>query len=105
MIRAPNRGLTLLVASAGLLVLTQTVSAEKPAPRAEGKSSVTRPDSEVVTRHDGKTVVEAPTTRVETDEAGRTKVRVRAPHTAVDVDTERRRVRIRVPYYSGDIRW
>ena len=36
---------------------------------------------------------------------GRTKVRVRAPYTAVDVNTERRRVQIRVPYYNRVIRW
>jgi hypothetical protein len=35
----------------------------------------------------------------------RTKVRVRAPYTAVDVDTKRRRVHIRVPYYDRIIRW
>ena len=34
-----------------------------------------------------------------------TKVRVRAPYTAVDVDTKRRRVHIRVPYYNRVIRW
>ncbi len=34
-----------------------------------------------------------------------TRVKVRAPYARVDVDTNRRRVRIRVPYYSGDIRW
>ena len=36
---------------------------------------------------------------------GRTKVRVRAPYTAVDVNTKRRRVHIRVPYYNRVIRW
>ena len=35
----------------------------------------------------------------------RTKVRVRAPYTAVHVDTKRRRVHIRVPYYNRVIRW
>ena len=34
-----------------------------------------------------------------------TKVRVRAPYTAVDVNTKRRRVHIRVPYYNRIIRW
>ena len=34
-----------------------------------------------------------------------TKVRVRAPYTAVDVNTKRRRVHIRVPYYNRVIRW
>jgi len=33
------------------------------------------------------------------------RVRVRAPHTRVDVDTRRRVVRIRVPYFNQDIRW
>ena len=35
----------------------------------------------------------------------RVKVRVRAPYTAVDVNTKRRRVHIRVPYYNRVIRW
>jgi hypothetical protein len=39
------------------------------------------------------------------DHRERTKVRVRAPHTTVDVDTKRRRVHIRVPYYNRVIRW
>jgi hypothetical protein len=39
------------------------------------------------------------------DHRGRTKVRVRAPYTAVDVNTKRRRVHIRVPYYNRVIRW
>lgn len=52
----------------------------------------------------GSRVVEAPTTRVET-RPGDTDVRVRAPYTGVHVDTERRRVRIRVPYFNRDIRW
>lgn len=61
---------------------------------------------DVVTREDGITRVEAPTTRVRVDEVtGDTRVNVRAPGTHVDVDTERRHVRIRVPFYSGEIRW
>jgi LmbE family N-acetylglucosaminyl deacetylase len=39
------------------------------------------------------------------DDRKRTKVRVRAPYTAVDVNTKRRRVHIRVPYYNRVIRW
>lgn len=57
-----------------------------------------------VTSTDGKTIVKAPTTKVETSAEG-TKVRVVAPHTNVKVDTEARIVRIRVPGYSGDIKW
>jgi hypothetical protein len=61
---------------------------------------------DMVKREDGKTVVEAPTTHVTADErTGATQVKVRAPSTSVDVDTERGHVRIRVPYFSGDIRW
>ncbi len=61
---------------------------------------------DVVTREDGKTIVDAPTTKVVTRERdGATRVKVRAPATKVDVDTERGHVRIRVPGYSGDIRW
>ncbi len=61
---------------------------------------------DVVTRTGGKTIVDAPTTRVTTVErTGETRVKVRAPYANVDVDTSRQQVRIRVPYYSGDIRW
>jgi hypothetical protein len=49
---------------------------------------------------------EAPGTRVDVEARGQaTNVTVRAPRAAVDVDTERRAVRIRVPYFRGDIRW
>ena len=58
-----------------------------------------------VEHRNGKTVVDVPTTRVETSGHQKTRVKVRAPHTKVDVDTKRRHVRIRVPYYNGDIRW
>jgi len=61
---------------------------------------------DVVTREAGETRVKAPTSRVVVRESdGATRVRVRAGHTKVDVDTERSLVRIRVPGYSGDIRW
>jgi hypothetical protein len=53
---------------------------------------------------DGRTIVTAPTTKVDAS-AERTKVRVDAPDTRVRVDTETRIVRIRVPYFNGDIRW
>jgi hypothetical protein len=58
-----------------------------------------------VEHRNGETIVDVPTTRVETGGDRRTRVKVRAPHTKVDVDTKRRHVRIRVPYYNGDIRW
>lgn len=35
----------------------------------------------------------------------RTRVDIVAPYTDVQVDTVQRSVRIRVPYFSGDIRW
>ena len=58
-----------------------------------------------VEHRNGETIVDVPTTRVETGGDKKTRVKVRAPYTKVDVDTNRRRVRIRVPYYNGDIRW
>jgi hypothetical protein len=58
-----------------------------------------------VEHRNGETIVDVPTTRVETGDDRKTRVKVRAPHTKVDVDTKRRHVRIRVPYYNGDIRW
>jgi hypothetical protein len=58
-----------------------------------------------VEHRNGETIVDVPTTRVETGGDRKTRVKVRAPHTKVDVDTKRRHVRIRVPYYNGDIRW
>jgi len=58
-----------------------------------------------VERRNGETIVDVPTTRVETGGDRKTRVKVRAPYTKVDVDTKRRHVRIRVPYYNGDIRW
>jgi len=53
----------------------------------------------------GETIVDVPTTHVKTSGYRRTRVNVRAPYTKVDVDTRRRHVRIRVPYYNDDIRW
>jgi hypothetical protein len=58
-----------------------------------------------VEHRNGETIVDVPMTRVETGGDRKTRVKVRAPHTKVDVDTKRRHVRIRVPYYNGDIRW
>jgi hypothetical protein len=58
-----------------------------------------------VEHRNGETIVDVPTTRVETGGDKKTRVKVRAPYTKVDVDTKRRHVRIRVPYYNGDIRW
>lgn len=53
---------------------------------------------------DGNTLVEAPHTRVET-KSNPTRVDVAAPYTKVQVDKAERVVRIRVPYFSGDIRY
>ena len=47
-------------------------------------------------------VVSAPATDVEVSSD---KVTVTAPFTDVEVDKDDRRVRIRVPYFSGDISW
>jgi hypothetical protein len=58
-----------------------------------------------VEHRNGETIVDVPTTRVETGGDKKTRVKVRAPYTKVDVDTKRRHVRIRVPYYNRDIRW
>ena len=58
-----------------------------------------------VERRNGATIVDVPTTRVETSGHRRTRVKVRAHYAKVDVDTKRRHVRIRVPYYNDDIRW
>jgi hypothetical protein len=58
-----------------------------------------------VEHRNGETIVDVPTTRVETGGDKKTRVKVRAPYTKVDVDTKRRHVRIRVPYYNDDIRW
>jgi len=58
-----------------------------------------------VEHRNGETIVDAPTTHVTTSGHRRTRVKVRAPYTKVDVDTSRRHVRIRVPYYNDDIRW
>lgn len=61
---------------------------------------------DMVVRENGVTDVNAPTTQVRVDEqTGSTRVKVRTHATRVDVDTDQRHVRIRVPYYSGDIRW
>ncbi len=69
-------------------------------------ASATAIASDVVTRKDDKTIVKAPTTNVTVDErTGATRVKVRASETRVDVDTDRGLVRIRVPYFNGDIRW
>lgn len=58
-----------------------------------------------VERRDDEIIVDVPTTHVETSGDKKTRVKVRAPYTKIDVDTKRRMVRIRVPYYNGDIRW
>jgi hypothetical protein len=58
----------------------------------------------VDTRHDGRTLVSAPGTRVAVL-SKRTKVHVDAPYTTVRVNTATNHVRIRVPYFNGDIRW
>jgi hypothetical protein len=58
----------------------------------------------VDTRSDGRTFVSAPGTRVAV-QPKRTTVRVEAPYSSVRVNTASNHVRIRVPYFNGDIRW
>lgn len=71
-----------------------------------GSLPVAADEKAVVSRQNGVTSVDAPNTRVAVREStGDARVRVRAPETKVDVATDRREVRIRVPYFSGDIRW
>lgn len=57
--------------------------------------------TEVKTTDDSVTVT-APYTDVDTSSD---KVAVKAPYTDVQVDKKARTVRIRVPYFSGDISW
>lgn len=57
--------------------------------------------TEVKTNNDSVTV-KAPYTDVDTTSD---KVAVKAPYTDVQVDKKARTVRIRVPYFSGDISW
>jgi hypothetical protein len=86
--------------------MKQTVAVGTGAILAATLFTVSASARDVVTRENGVTRVDAPTTRIRVDEAsGDARVKVRAPATKVDVGTERRHVRIRVPYYSGDIRW
>lgn len=58
----------------------------------------------VETKRDGRTIVSAPGTRVAVEPKG-TRVRVEAPLSDVKVDTAKRTVRVRVPFYNGDITW
>lgn len=58
----------------------------------------------VQTKPDGGTIVSAPGTRVAV-QPKRTTVQVGAPDTSVKVDTAARSVKIRVPFYNGDITW
>lgn len=61
---------------------------------------------ENVVQQNGTVRVDAPTTHVVTQErSGATRVHVDAPRTRVAVDTARGSVKIRVPGFSGDIRW
>ena len=55
-----------------------------------------------VTTDDDSVSVTAPYTDVDTSSD---KVTVDAPYTDVQVDRKARTVRIRVPYFSGDISW
>ena len=55
--------------------------------------------------HEAKRHYYSTTSKKHHHRRGRTTVRVRAPYTAVDVNTRRRRVHIRVPYYNRVIRW
>lgn len=55
--------------------------------------------------HDGSGLrVEAPGTEVNVD-TERGKVTVRAPHTEVNVDPDKGQVQVRAPYINLDIRW
>ncbi len=56
------------------------------------------------THRDGRTFVSAPGTKVAVV-PNRTKVHVEAPYSSVRVNTAANHVRIRVPYFNGDIRW
>jgi hypothetical protein len=81
----------------GTLVVLALLAATGPVPNANAAETT-------VTTGNGNTVVIAPTTRIDSS-ADRTTVRVAAPFTRVKVDTAARHVRIRVPYFNGDIRW
>ena len=52
-----------------------------------------------------KVIATKPTPKLKRRGKRKTRVKVRAPYTSVDVDTRKRHVQIRVPYYRGDIRW
>ncbi len=71
---------------------------------AASTSAALAAKTHVDTGRDGRTIVTAPGTRVAVLPK-RTAVRVEAPYTSVRVNTEAGRVRIRVPYYNGDISW
>lgn len=86
---------TLAALAASIVVATASLGSAAPA-FAAGSTSVKT--------ENGWTKVKAPYTRVDIT-AQRTKVRVNAPHANVSVETGAGHVRIRVPYYSGDIRW
>lgn len=55
-----------------------------------------------VERDEDRVTVTAPTTDVDVTSE---EVTVDAPYTSVDVDEKSRTVRIRVPYFNGDISW
>ncbi len=98
MIKQPCRRLAAVATACALVALTAPAFAHEVVVREDGRTTVTR--------EAGKTTVNAPRTKVVTKRDGnRTKVDVRAPYTGVNVDTARRHVRIRVPYYSGDVYW
>ena len=60
---------------------------------ADGVPTKTRA-AEAGNNNDRSVAVDAPSTQVEVRGSKKTRVKVRAPHTAVDVNTRRRRVRI-----------
>jgi len=69
---------------------------EEPAPKIADAEADQKGDKVIATK---------PTPKLKRRGKRKTRVKVRAPYTSVDVDTRNRHVRIRVPYYSGDIRW
>jgi hypothetical protein len=84
-----KRNLLLAVSIAGVAAMATETAAREDRPNRSATADVEAPGTRVIVR----------------ERDGDAKVRVRAPHTRVDVDTVRGHVRVRVPYYSGDIRW
>jgi hypothetical protein len=81
----------------GAALAAMTAASAAHAARTDAKTTVD-------TRRHGRTYVTAPGTKVAVVPK-RTKVSVDAPYTMVRVNTAANHVRIRVPYFNGDIRW